>query len=249
MRTIRAAAHVHSEWSYDAHWTLAELAAAFAKRGYDTILMAEHDRTFDESRWQEYRSACADASNDRITVVPGIEYEDAESVTHVPVWGADAFLGAGRPTLELLRAARDAGGFPVLAHLARRNAFARYAHEWAPLLGAVEVWNRHYDGVAPNLQAWELAEREGVQPFAALDFHTRRQFFPLGLLVEVEGPTTPRSIADALDAGRFELRLQRLPLTRFRRGAPARAVQAGERLRRGARGPVRRLQRRLGRPE
>ena len=62
MRTIRVAPHVHSEWSYDAEWPLAELADAFRQRKYDVVLTAEHDRGFDGARWDAYRQACADAS-------------------------------------------------------------------------------------------------------------------------------------------------------------------------------------------
>ena len=83
MRTIRAAAHVHSDWSYDASWALPDLARAFARRGYDVVLMAEHDRGFDAERWAAYRMTCAAASSDRILLVPGMEYEDADNV--VPV--------------------------------------------------------------------------------------------------------------------------------------------------------------------
>ena len=63
MRTIRAAAHVHSDWSYDASWPLPDLARAFARRGYDVVLTAEHDRGFDAERWAAYRMTCAAASS------------------------------------------------------------------------------------------------------------------------------------------------------------------------------------------
>ena len=58
MRTMRVAAHVHSEWSYDAEWQLDELVRAFRERRYDAVLMAEHDRGFDDVRWEAYRAAC-----------------------------------------------------------------------------------------------------------------------------------------------------------------------------------------------
>ena len=128
MTTIRVAVHVHSEWSYDARWPLGELAEAFAKRRYDAVLMSEHDRGFDEARWQQYRQACADASDDRILLVPGMEYEDADSVVHVPTWGEEMpYLGAARPTPELLHDAREAGGFCVFAHPWRQSPSRRPA--------------------------------------------------------------------------------------------------------------------------
>lgn len=49
MRTVKAAVHVHSEWSYDARLPLPELADLFA-RGYDAVFMSEHDRGFAAER-------------------------------------------------------------------------------------------------------------------------------------------------------------------------------------------------------
>jgi hypothetical protein len=248
MTQVRAAAHVHSEWSYDARWPLAAIADAFADRGYDVVLTAEHDRGFDETRWAEYTSACAAASTDRILLVPGIEYEDEDSVVHVPVWGEDLpFLGERRPTAELLRDAAAADAFAVLAHPARRDALSRFRPEWAPLLGAVEIWNRQYDGVAPLPRGPQFAAAHGLRGFVSLDFHTSRQFFPLALLLEVEGPLSTTTVVDALRAGRFESQLRGAPAARFAHGAPGVALRGIEQARRGLRRPVWRVRRSLER--
>ena len=248
MRTIRAAAHVHSEWSYDAEWPLPDLVDAFEKRKYDVVLMAEHDRGFDGARWDAYRQACADASSDRLLLVPGIEYEDAESLVHVPVWGEEIpFLGAARPTEDLLRDARANDAFTVFAHPTRRNAIASFRPEWAPLLDALEVWNRHYDGIAPYPRGRRFAEEQGLRPFAALDFHTRRQFFPLAMLLEVDDPVSTASVVEALRGGRFRAEAFGTSALRFSGGVPGTALRGAEGLRRKVRGPVRRLQRLVGR--
>jgi hypothetical protein len=250
MTAVRVAAHVHSEWSYDATWPLAAIADAFARRHYDVVLMAEHDRGFDERRWEEYGRACAEASDHRILVMPGMEYEDADSVVHVPVWGeAVPFLGSARPTLEMLRDARTADGFAVFAHPWRRDAISRYRSEWAPFLHAVEIWNRHYDGLAPHPDGRSLAEAEGLRPFVALDFHTRRQFFPLALTVELEGRPTRASVAAALLGGRFRSELARFDALRCTGALPGATLRGAEIARKRVRTPVRRLQRRLGWPD
>jgi predicted metal-dependent phosphoesterase TrpH len=91
---IRVAAHVHSDWSYDGSWNLADLARAFHRRGYSAVLMAEHDRGFDSGRWAAYRAACAEASaRGGAILVPGIEYSDSANDVHIPVWGDIPFLG------------------------------------------------------------------------------------------------------------------------------------------------------------
>ncbi len=98
---IRAAAHVHTDWSYDGSWGLEALVAELKRRGYGAVLTAEHDRTFDPERWQRYREACAAAAEAvGIPVVAGIEYSDADNVVHVPVWGSTppSSARAGRAT-------------------------------------------------------------------------------------------------------------------------------------------------------
>ena len=156
--------------------------------------MAEHDRGFDDARWEAYRAACAEASTEDLLLVPGMEYEDAASLVHVPVWGVDLpFLGAARPTEELLRDAKAHDAFTVFAHPARRNAFRSFRPEWTPYLDAVEIWNRHYDGIAPYPEGRRFAEEQGLRAFAALDFHTRRQFFPLAVIMEVAEPVSTYS--------------------------------------------------------
>lgn len=248
MKTIRAAAHVHSEWSYDAEWPLADLAEAFEKRKYDVVLMAEHDRGFDGARWDAYRRACADASSEKLLLVPGIEYEDAESLVHIPVWGDGMpFLGAARPTVDLLRDAKANDAFTVFAHPARREAIRSFNRAWRPLLDSVEIWNRQYDGVAPYPGGRRFAEEQGLRPFAALDFHTRRQFFPLAMLLEVDEPVSTASVVEALRAGRFRAEAFSTSALRFAGGLPGAAARGAERLRRAVRGPVRRAERLIGR--
>lgn len=247
MKTIRVAAHVHSEWSYDAEWPLTDLVKAFRERGYDAVLMAEHDRGFDDAGWEAYRSACVEASTDELLLVPGMEYEDSASLVHVPVWGVDLpFLGAARPTEELLRDAKEHDAFTVFAHPARRDAIESFRPEWAPLLDAVEIWNRHYDGIAPYPRGRSFAAGHGLRPFAALDFHTRRQFFPLALALEVEA-VSATAVVEALRAGRFRPEAFGTSALRFTGGLPGAALRTGERLRRGIRGPVRRAQKLAGR--
>jgi hypothetical protein len=248
MISLRAAAHVHSSWSYDAEWSLPEIAAAFRRRRYDVVLMSEHDRSFDDQTWARYQLACADASGAGLLLVPGIEYEDPDGVVHVPVWGDDIpFLGASRPTLDLLRRAQQVSAVAVLAHPWRKDAMRRYRPDWTPLLSAVEIWNRKYDGLAPGPHVSRFADREGIRPFVSLDFHTGRQFFPLAMSVTLTEEPSTASVVEALRAGHFRAEFLGLPALRFTEGAGGAALRALEFARRGVRGPVRRLQRLPGR--
>jgi predicted metal-dependent phosphoesterase TrpH len=244
MRTVRAAAHVHSEWSDDASWSLPELAAAFGRRGYDVVLLCEHSRGFAPSDWDAYAAACAAASTSDLLLVPGIEYNDADNVVHVPVWGDVPFFGQVPDIAELLPKVAAEDGVAVLAHPWRRAAWRRYDPAWAAHLTAVEVWNRKYDGIAPDRRAVALARREGLREFVALDFHTPRQFFPLAMALRLAGDALDRSAVErALHAGAFEPLLFSRSALRYLRGPALAALEWGELARRTAARAVRRLRR------
>lgn len=195
---ILAACHIHSNWSYDGSWTLEALSERFSARGYRVLMMTEHDRGFSEGRLSEFREACSKASNDRILVVPGIEYSDAENRVHVLVWGKIRFLGEGLHTSSMLDAAWKSGGLAVLAHPSRRDAWKSFQPDWAEKLLGIEVWNRKYDGWAPGNSAPELLKKASAVPFVGLDFHTVRQSFPLGMLLDVPSEVTEESVLDAM---------------------------------------------------
>jgi predicted metal-dependent phosphoesterase TrpH len=243
MTRLRIAAHVHSSWSYDAEWSLGEIAKAFKKRRYDAVLMSEHDRSFDQGRWEAYQEACREASSADIRLIPGIEYEDGDSVVHTPVWGENVpFLGAGLPTIDVLHAAQAEGAVAVLAHPWRRNAISRYRPEWGPLLSAVEIWNRKYDGVAPNKEAARFSAEADLNPFVTLDFHNSHQFYPLAMSADLDEEPTAGSLAEAIRKGRFEPRFLGFSALRWTGGLEGATLRALETARRRLRDAIAAIQ-------
>jgi hypothetical protein len=241
---IRVAAHVHSEWSYDGRFSLKDLARSFRRRRYDAVLMAEHDRGFHPERWAAYRAACAAAGDDRIVLVPGIEYSDADNVVHVPVWGDVSFLGEGMPTGALLDAVEEAGALAILAHPGRRDVWRRFDPRWARGLMGIELWNRKYDGYAPSAAAAELLRANpDLLSFFGLDLHTARQFHPLAMLLDVDGPVTEATICEALRARRCRPTAYRLPAPLLAGAAAVHTMRGAERARRSV---ARRIRARSG---
>jgi predicted metal-dependent phosphoesterase TrpH len=232
MTTVRAVCHVHSEWSYDGSWTLADLARAFRRRRYDVVLMTEHDIGFTEERWQRYREACADASTDHLLLVPGIEYSDEENCVHIEVWGELPFFGEGLDTTQLLDRVTEFGAFAVLAHPGRGEAWRKLNPSIFAQLSGVEVWNRQYDGWAPSRAALHLANTNRLLPFVGNDFHTARQFFPLAMAIDVREPIVSEHIYEALCERRCRSRAFRVPATRVVNGLPGAALRGAERVRR-----------------
>lgn len=235
MSVLRVAAHVHSTWSYDGEWELENLARAFACRGYDAVLMCEHDRTFDDERWERFGAACSAASAGGALLVPGIEYSDAENLVHVAVWGSHGFLGKDRATGVLLREARAAAAVSVLAHPSRKDAWHTFEAAWLDLAHGVEVWNRKVDGWAPGPAGLQIAATAGggLWPFVGLDFHSARQFFPLAMTASWAGSApTVASVLDALRAGRFAPTAFGRPAAQFSHGRGLETARVGERVRR-----------------
>lgn len=197
---IKAACHVHSDWSYDGKWPVEKLAIAFKQRGYRVVMMTEHDLGFTEARRLEHREACARASSDEILVIPGIEYSDAKNVVHVLVWGPVPFLGEAVPTSELLKKVAAANGVAVLAHPSRKNAWQCFDPEWSKYLLGIEVWNRKTDGWAPGRHAAPLLKGTSLLEFVGLDFHAKNQFFPLALGMDIAAPPSEALVLNCLRA-------------------------------------------------
>jgi hypothetical protein len=208
---VLATCHVHSDWSYDGRFSLKDLSEKFSHRGSRILLMTEHDRGFTTRRFEEYREACAEASSDKILVIPGIEYSDPANRVHVLVWGVP-FLGEGLPTGEMLEAVHSAEGAAVLAHPSRRGVWQDFERQWADRLIGVEVWNRKYDGWAPSGHAPKLLQTKKSIPFVGLDFHTDRQLFPLSMALDLPGIVTEDEVLKCLRAGRLSARAFGLPL-------------------------------------
>jgi predicted metal-dependent phosphoesterase TrpH len=211
---VLAACHIHSVWSYDGSWTLEALSERFQSRGYRILMMTEHDRGFSAQRFSEFREACGKASSNKILVVPGIEYSDAANRVHVLVWGPVPFLGESLPTGEMLERVRAAGGLAVLAHPSRREAWRTFEPAWAERLLGIEAWNRKYDGWAPSQTAPDLLKTTGAIPFVGLDFHTKRQSFPLGMMLDLQADVSEGAVLEALRTRRCQAQAFGSPLSR-----------------------------------
>lgn len=230
--SILDVSHVHSSWSHDGSWSIDTLAVAFEQRGYRVMMTTEHDRGFTDGRLEDYREMCGRFSTSRLFVLPGIEYSDADNRVHVLVWGRIPFLGAGLPTDELLDAVAHHGGVAVLAHAERGGVWKSFNPTWQERLLGIEAWNRKYDGWAPSERGVSLVTRAGRIPFVGLDFHSPRQFLPLGMTLGIDGEVAEDRVIAALRCGRCAATAFGIPLsgTRFRRRLPyLRAAERGRR--------------------
>lgn len=232
MNVVRTACHVHSKWSYDGKWKLDQLAESFSKRNYRVLLITEHDQGFDESKRLKHREACRMATSEKILLIPGIEYSDPANVIHLLVWGDVPFVGSGAEPERVLAAAQECGGIAVFAHPSRKEAWKRFNPDWNDKILGIEFWNRKTDGWAPSMHAWPLLEMTNSVPFAGLDFHDSRQFFPMETLVEIPGSISEATILAALKARRCRSKVLGLEASALTNGLHAEVLRCTEVLRR-----------------
>lgn len=229
---VRAAVHVHSDWSYDGRLTLEEVSRLLADRGYDVVFMCEHDRGFDAQRKRAYDAACLDASAAGALLIPGIEYADGADRVHLPVWGVAEFLGEERETAEILDAVTSAGGVSVIAHPKRRDTWKTLRPEWLDQATGIEVWTRKWDGWAPNPWAVRQVATHGLLPVVSLDLHTAGQTFPLAMELTVPEAPTVANCVRALRDGHCRPLIRGRAITPLAEGRLAPAACAVEQLRR-----------------
>lgn len=229
---VRAAAHVHSDWSYDGSWSLQRIASFFKGAGYRCVFTSEHDNSFTNDRWRCYREYCTNNSNGDFLIVPGIEYSDPMNVVHVLVWGNIPFLGARRDTEEVLREVKEYNGVAVLAHPSRKQAWQEFRSQWVPLLIGVEQWNRKVDGVAPSPEAIAIIKQNPqLFPFVGLDFHRINQFFPLAMTLELSGELVEDVIISSLLKKKAKAEVAGIPIDCFSKGLLFKTVGCFEFLR------------------
>jgi hypothetical protein len=213
---------------------LEKLAEGFSKRGYQVLLMTEHDRGFDETRRLQHREACRKASTEQMLLVPGIEYSDKANCVHTLVWGNVPFVGVDAETEQVLAAVTSHQAVGVMAHPSRRQAWRVFKAAWGAKLLGIELWNRKTDGWAPSRDAAPLLEMTGALPFAGLDFHERRQFFSLAMILEVEPPLSEAAVLAAMIARRCCSEAFGRPMERFSSGLANKTLNAMEFCRRAA---------------
>ena len=94
----RGAFHAHSTHSYDGKQPLAALCAELRRRGYDFLLLTEHDDTLDAAAYEKIRAECAALSNAEFLAVPGVEircWRTEKEQWHIAALGVERWIARG----------------------------------------------------------------------------------------------------------------------------------------------------------
>jgi PHP domain len=197
--------HVHSTYSHDGRDTLEDLGQFAKSRGIAFIGLTDHAEDFTAGRFDEYASHCRAASDDAVTLLPGLEYRFAgHPGLHLLALGLRRWMAPQTPA-EFTAEAPAIAGLTIVAHpLLPRY---RVPPEVAAAIDAVEVWNAAYNTrYLPDPRAVRLLEtirvrRPNVVGVAGLDQHDSRNDRETRVVLHRSGAADPLA---ELRAGRFD---------------------------------------------
>ncbi len=173
---LTGAVHVHSSYSRDGHDPLDEIRDRAIAAGIRFIGMTDHAEDFDAGRFAEYRAACNALSDDRVTLIPGLEFRFARHRgLHLLACGLDRWVEPPDTLEGFVAEVADVARLTILAHPIL-TAY-RVPGIVRDCIDAVEVWNASYNTrYLPDPRAIALLHvvqrtRPAVVGVAGLDQH------------------------------------------------------------------------------
>jgi len=200
--------HIHSVYSYDSEFSLSRIKEILIRRGYRFGVICDHQKDFDDKRFETLRAECAGLSDRTFCLIPGLEFE----------FGSVHILGVGMSSYfdpEDIAGCLDGiglrNGLLVWAHpsLKDLNRMNPYLH----LLNGVEVWSARYGSkYAPSVSLCSLINNlNNVFAYAGVDAHREDQLHDLYLKMELEKIEEGAILAE-LKAGRYSLNFSKFQI-------------------------------------
>jgi hypothetical protein len=149
--------HAHSTWSHDGKIPLEQWSQLAEEHGFDAVLLSEHEESgWTARKYADYREACNESSSARVTLVPGLEFN--QDGYHILCYGLRDLPSRPSAIEQLSGEVRDQGCQLCLAHPGKYRW--HYPTELVKAVDAVEVWNSKwiYDGLwGPHPKSLRLA--------------------------------------------------------------------------------------------
>lgn len=167
--------HFHSDFSYDGHNSIEEIANWAKSEAIDFIILTEHDNDYDAEKFDRYVKECRRNSKD-IIVVPGIEYSfGLKRHIHFNVFGVNEFIKTDNTIEDLprfLKYVQDQGGLSILNH---PKSITREIEsvDFSALFG-VELWNTKSDFLySPDPRTYKFIKSKLINKaiFTTSDIH------------------------------------------------------------------------------
>lgn len=212
--------HVHSVYS-DGSGAIEEIMRAATELGLDFVIVTDHNTL--KARADGYEGYYFNARHRPTLCLISYEVNDLRDQNHYLALGVSRTMHKRKSALEYVEAAREAGGFGVIAHPhEKRDAFENYPPfpwtEWNAAFDGIEIWNQ--------MSEWA----EGWKP----ENRFRRLFHPLASIAAPPKETLElwdkvnrqrKVIAiGGVDAHAHQVRLLGLSITMFPYKACFRAI-------------------------
>lgn len=198
---LRGNLHTHTTKS-DGKDTFQEMLNVYADKGYQFLMISDHDIYTSGEEYQSYDSR-------GMTLVPGNEVtKNGEHILHV---NADRLIEPDADRAKVLDGISQARGFAVVAH---PNWQKRFDHcsitkleTWQKYLG-LEIYNGSTGrgpGSCYSVDKWDILLSQGrrVWGFANDDSHNKEGDVALGWNMVFSKDSSLDSILEAIKAGRF----------------------------------------------
>ncbi len=205
---FRGAFHAHSTFSYDGRDPLDRLSERLRARGFQFLLLTEHDDKLGPKEYARVVTEARRLSGPEFLVVPGLEvrcWRGEEEQWHIGAAGVREWIPRG-PIREVAGAIQRAGGLAILLH-PYKQATAIVPGE-LDCFDGLEVWNGKFDGFyAPQGRTLrlfrELRKCKALPRFyCGHDLHGADEIAPLALEVEAEALECG-ALLDSLRRGAF----------------------------------------------
>lgn len=202
-RTSIGIVHVHTSYSHDGKDSIADLAAWARDVGIQFVSITDHAEDFDTEKWSALVAECAEHSDQRLHLFPGLEFRFAGFTgVHLLACGLREFISPETPEAFIReatpRCTLTIGAHPVIWRKPCPPDVLASLH-------AVEVWNGGYNSrFLPDPKAFDMVARlraSGTSTLATVgpDQHDRRKDPHLRIRADAAAPDA----LDAIRAGRY----------------------------------------------
>src|SRR5688572_5615420 len=135
--------HVHSDYSHDCCDSLESLREFALARNIAFVGLTDHAEDFAPERFERYVRHCRALSDERLTLVPGLEYRfEGFPGLHLLALCLTSWIAPQTPQ-DFILVARHAAKLTIVAHPTLANY--RVPDAIAAGIDAVEVWNATYN--------------------------------------------------------------------------------------------------------
>lgn len=197
--------HIHSTYSHDGNIALEKIRDLAKSRGFDFMVITEHNDNLDSKRTKAIEQSCQELSSDDFVIIPGIEVRCKGDI-HLLSIGRIAEYEKDASLSENINRSHELGNLAIIAHPALD--FLKQYPEIMRTIDGFEVWNNKEDSRwVPNMKA--IRQFRGIRDinrscfaYAGLDLHEVYQFASPWLIINATSLSYAH-IIEALKNGGF----------------------------------------------